>query len=185
MPIETPTLQPDRRDALKWIAVAGGAILASLIAVPAVLFLGDPLRRRSLGPPGKQNEADARWLPVAKMDVLYDGVPTQARVVSPSARDAWQRQGENPLGVVWLVRRGSHVTAFSSICPHAACFVDYDVAHGRFICPCHESAFALGGASLGGPAPRGLDALPVRVRDGKVWVRMVRFRGGIPSQEPL
>jgi menaquinol-cytochrome c reductase iron-sulfur subunit len=59
----------------------------------------------------------------------------------------------------------------SPICPHAGCEVLWEQSANRFSCPCHESFFAADGARISGPAPRGLDALPSRVQDGKLQVQ--------------
>ena len=51
--------------------------------------------------------------------------------------------------------------AYSAICPHAGCTVQY-AGSDRFVCPCHGSAFnALTGAVLNGPAPTGLTPIPI------------------------
>ncbi len=51
--------------------------------------------------------------------------------------------------------------AFSAICPHAGCTVQY-AGSDRFVCPCHGSAFnALTGAVLNGPAATGLTPIPI------------------------
>lgn len=52
--------------------------------------------------------------------------------------------------------------AFSTVCPHQGCAVT-TVTNGEIICPCHRSAFGLDGAVRSGPAPRGLDPVPVTV----------------------
>jgi menaquinol-cytochrome c reductase iron-sulfur subunit len=75
------------------------------------------------------------------------------------------------------------VTAFSSVCPHLGCGVD--VARDGFACPCHGSAFDLEGHVRGGPAPRGLDPLEVRITEGDeraVLVRYRRFAIGTPER---
>lgn len=60
-------------------------------------------------------------------------------------------------------------TAFAPQCPHEGCKVN--PANQRFVCPCHSSAFDMStGDVLGGPAPRGLTALPVKVSNGRVIV---------------
>jgi Rieske Fe-S protein len=82
-----------------------------------------------------------------------------------------------------LVRDGERVRALSTVCPHAGCSVDWDEARARFACPCHDSAFALDGATVAGPAPRGLDALDCTVEAGRVRVVYRRFRPGVKSRE--
>lgn len=56
------------------------------------------------------------------------------------------------------------VHAFSSICPHQGCQVD-GVSDNTITCPCHFSVFsAQDGAVINGPAPTGLEAIPVGVQ---------------------
>jgi Rieske Fe-S protein len=62
------------------------------------------------------------------------------------------------------------VRAYSAVCTHAGCTVA-DVASGTINCPCHGSRFAIAdGSVVGGPAPRPLAAVAVRV-DGDRIVR--------------
>jgi Rieske Fe-S protein len=69
---------------------------------------------------------------------------------------------------------------FSSICPHLGCRYNWVADQKRFICPCHGSQFGIQGEHLAGPAPRGLDPLPFRVKDGKAEVTWIQYK----SQEP-
>lgn len=59
--------------------------------------------------------------------------------------------------------------AYSAICPHAGCTVQYN-PNGTFVCPCHGSTFdALTGAVEIGPAPRGLTAIPITISQNKIY----------------
>lgn len=71
---------------------------------------------------------------------------------------------------VVLTRSSSDaVHGFSAVCTHQGCPVT-GVEDGAIVCPCHGSRFdALSGDVLAGPAPRGLSAIPVVVRDGGVY----------------
>lgn len=54
--------------------------------------------------------------------------------------------------------------AFSAICSHAGCTVQYRSGPRQFSCPCHGSVFDGGtGAVQGGPAPTALRRIPVQV----------------------
>ena len=56
-------------------------------------------------------------------------------------------------------------------CTHLGCAVPWDQAEGKFICPCHASAFELDGDVLNPPAPRPLDRFPVLIdADGMIAV---------------
>jgi Rieske Fe-S protein len=67
---------------------------------------------------------------------------------------------------------------FSSICPHLGCRFEWTPDANRFICPCHGSQFGVEGAKLAGPAPRGLDPLPFREKDGKAQVTWIQYKSG-------
>lgn len=59
------------------------------------------------------------------------------------------------------------VVAFSAICTHQGCTVAPD---GKILkCPCHGSTYnAFTGDNTGGPAPRPLPEITVKVRGGKI-----------------
>ena len=63
------------------------------------------------------------------------------------------------------------VVAYSGVCTHAGCDVTlWQAETRRFRCPCHESEFDPRdkGRVVGGPAPRRLPQLPVKVVDGVI-----------------
>jgi Rieske Fe-S protein len=60
------------------------------------------------------------------------------------------------------------VVAFTAICSHQGCLLT--PAGKEFVCPCHASKFdAMTGKVLVGPATVALAAVPVHVKDGKVF----------------
>ena len=64
------------------------------------------------------------------------------------------------LGNFFLVADAKGVYAVSSLCTHAGCSVH--AAGGAFECPCHGSAFDLGGVVTAGPAKLPLRHFAVR-----------------------
>ena len=61
--------------------------------------------------------------------------------------------------------------AFSSVCPHAGCQVQYARSADEFVCPCHGARFDGTGNLLEGPARRSLDTITVAAgRDGQLYV---------------
>jgi rieske iron-sulfur protein len=63
------------------------------------------------------------------------------------------------------------IVAYSGICTHTGCDVTlWQAETRRFRCPCHESEFDPRdrGRVVGGPAPRRLPRLPVKVVDGAI-----------------
>ncbi|RME72022.1 MAG: Rieske (2Fe-2S) protein [Chloroflexi bacterium] len=55
-------------------------------------------------------------------------------------------------------------------CTHLGCAVPWEPTEGRFMCPCHASAFDAKGNVLNPPAPRAMDLFPVLIEDGIVKV---------------
>lgn len=171
--IEIPEGDPGRRRFLKIATCAIGGGIGIVVAVPAVKFLLYPVGEKVV------SSADEP-LDLLALDQLQVGAPpTRVIVVARSVRDAWASQTDVALGAVWLTRpEGDKVVAFSSVCPHLGCAVQFDAGAGHYKCPCHESAFTATGEYMSGPAERGLDPLEVTVDKGRVLVKWVRFAQG-------
>jgi Rieske Fe-S protein len=70
-------------------------------------------------------------------------------------------------------RAADGIVAYTVICPHTGCDVTGWIADQAILeCPCHSSLYNPrdGGAVLGGPAPRPLPALPLKLLEGKITV---------------
>ena len=177
----TPSTQTDRRGFFKkFLAIVLGGV-ATIIPVAAGLtvFL-DPLRRKSSG---------KTFVRVATLDALSnDGAPRKFPVLADRV-DAWNKFNNVPIGAVYLRRTAEDkVEALNVVCPHAGCFVDFKSERGKFLCPCHNSVFALDGkiADASSPAARGLDTLDVELRNGKeIWVEFQNFRAGHAEKIPV
>ncbi|MDE2572801.1 MAG: ubiquinol-cytochrome c reductase iron-sulfur subunit [bacterium] len=71
---------------------------------------------------------------------------------------------------------------FSPICPHLGCHYNWDQASTKFICPCHGSVYDKFGKHLAGPAPRGLDPLPLREQSGKAEITWIQYETAVPDR---
>ncbi len=71
---------------------------------------------------------------------------------------------------------------FSPICPHLGCYYAWSDAQNRFMCPCHGSQYTFDGTHIAGPAPRGLDPLPLRERNGNAEVTWIVYQSNIPQR---
>jgi len=171
----------DRRG---FFARAGSIILGGLAAVVPLLaglrVLLDPLRRST---------RDAGSVFVTTLQALpEDGVPRKFDVVADRV-DAWNTYRQVPIGAVYLRRApGQGVSALNVVCPHAGCFVNVAADKASFMCPCHDSSFALDGAikNPSSPSPRAMDGLEVEIRDGdQVWVRFRNFQPGHKEKIPV
>jgi len=71
---------------------------------------------------------------------------------------------------------------FSSICPHLGCRVKWHSDDKEFVCPCHGSKYDFDGKKTYGPAPRGLDPLPLREKDGTAQITWIQYKGSQPDR---
>jgi Rieske Fe-S protein len=71
---------------------------------------------------------------------------------------------------------------FSSICPHLGCRFNLDDGKSKFACPCHGSQFTVYGEHVAGPAPRGLDPLPIEEKGGVAQITWIRYKQGEPTR---
>src|SRR5262249_11134543 len=125
----------DRRSLLKWATHGLGALFGLLLGVPALAYLVDA-RNRPAPKRGMRR--------VARLKELEIGKPKQV-VIYDTRRDAWTLHPNDVVGRVWLVRQDDNkVDAFTTICPHLGCSVDWRADQGErglFICPCHNGTF--------------------------------------------
>jgi Rieske Fe-S protein len=147
-------------------AAVGGPVFASFLA---------PRKIRTVTGGGEPMD-------YGKLEEVPIGVP-QKRDVVAETRDAWDRSDAKVIGALWLVRHADHVGAYSAVCPHLGCSIGFDAGKQVFYSPCHDSAFAKDdGAWLKGPAPRGMDPLPLEIKDGRIVITYKRFVLGIKQR---
>jgi Rieske Fe-S protein len=88
--------------------------------------------------------------------------------------------------LIWTNKKDFPYIAFSGKCPHLGCafkWRQHKTLGQVFLCPCHLSIYDASGKVLDGPAPRALDALPIRVSaSGEVEVVDMEFKAGVKSQ---
>lgn len=172
--------QPDRRSFLaRTAAIVIGGLITLVPPAAGLLVFFDPLRRKT--------DAGKAVLVTSLASLPENGEPRKFSVLATRV-DAWNRTPNVPVGAVYLQRLGNGgVRAFNVVCPHAGCFVDYRSGQREYLCPCHNSSFALDGRVLDpkSPSPRGLDELPVEVRNGgEIWVTFQNFRPGVKDKVP-
>jgi len=143
------TLQPDptrRRFINWWLGTTAGAFLAS------VLY---PVTRYLIPPEIAESTAASVTLPV-KLDEVK---PNSGHIFKFGNRPAI------------LVRTASgDLKAFSAVCTHLNCTVQYRADLSHIWCACHNGHFDLNGQNIEGPPPRPLDAFVVNVRGAQIVV---------------
>jgi cytochrome b6-f complex iron-sulfur subunit len=81
-----------------------------------------------------------------------------------------------PAGGFYLARlEDGGFLALSRRCTHLGCTVPWVEEEGRFVCPCHASAFDVRGQVVNPPAPRALDRYEVRIENRIVKVNLLNI----------
>ena len=173
------TDDPDRRKFLKVATCALGGGVGLVVAAPALRLLVDPAGKTTVTTPREP-------LDLGMIDRFRVGAePRRVEIVAPVVKDAWNSARNVVLGAAFVRRTAdTKVEALSSVCPHLGCAVGWDQGAGNFLCPCHDSRFAVEGAKISGPSERGLDPLPVTLtKDGRLQLVWKRFKLDTPSRE--
>jgi len=71
---------------------------------------------------------------------------------------------------VYVQRLEQGFIAFSAICTHLKCIVNWNEVKKMFECPCHGAKFNPNGEVLEGPPPRPLDLLKLQIVEEKIVV---------------
>ena len=168
---------PDRRKFLKVTTCALGAGAGLALVIPTLRLIAAPGSAITVTGPSEP-------LDLGLVDSLRLGAkPTKVEVIAPIVKDAWTAAHNVVLGAAYLTLADGKVSALSAVCPHLGCAIGWD--DKSYLCPCHDSTFGIDGARIKGPAERGLDPLPVTVRDGRLQLTWVRYRAGGSSREPV
>jgi menaquinol-cytochrome c reductase iron-sulfur subunit len=169
----------DRRRFLKVATCTLGGGVGVVMAAPVVRFLVDPAGETTVTAPTEP-------IDVGNLDGFVVGDdPKRVDLVAPVIKDAWIAAKNVVLGAAWIRRVGpDKLEAWSAVCPHLGCAIGWDPAQKNYLCPCHNSRFAPGGDMLTGPSKRGLDPLPIAVKDGRLQLTWVRFKNGGATREP-
>lgn len=164
-----------RRGFLGLLAAGGLGLIALAAPVGAgILSVLSPMRWKSQA---------GKFYRIAPLTSLpEDGTPQKYPVIVPERKDGWTIFRNESAGKIFLRRVGEgKIEAFSDVCPHAGCTIDFDKKESRYCCPCHLAYFALDGKRLqeDSQSPRDMDRLDgVELRDGEVWVKFEKFQVG-------
>ena len=138
---------PDRRRFVNWfLATSVGAFLA------AVLY---PVSRYLVPPEVGESTAGTVTLPIKPDDVKANS----GQIFKFGSRPGL------------LVRTVSgELRAFSAVCTHLNCTVQYRADVSHIWCACHNGHYDLNGKNIEGPPPRPLDGFVVNVRGNQIVV---------------
>ncbi len=139
--------EPSRRGFIDWfLGTMAGALLL------AVLY---PVVRYSVPPRSGEPTAASVTLDIQPSDMQ----PNSGRIF---------KFGNRP-GILVRTSAGE-LRAFSAVCTHLNCTVQYRPDLSHIWCACHNGHFDLNGKNIAGPPPRPLEALVVNVRGQQIVV---------------
>jgi cytochrome b6-f complex iron-sulfur subunit len=145
--VGTSSPKSSRRSFVNWLlgTSAGGFVVAMLY----------PVTRYIIPPEAGESSASSVSLPFGPDEIARN-----------SAKPF--RFGNVP-GILVRTESGE-LRAFSAVCTHLQCTVQYreDISH--IWCACHNGHFDLTGRNIQGPPPRPLDAFEVNVRGDEIVV---------------
>lgn len=73
---------------------------------------------------------------------------------------------------ILLHHKDNSWTAFSAVCTHLGCTVQFEPQNERIFCACHGGSYDIHtGEPTGGPPPKGLKPYQVEVLDGKIIIK--------------
>jgi cytochrome b6-f complex iron-sulfur subunit len=138
-----------RRNVVRWLL--GGGFAASLVSFlyPAIKFMNPPDI-----PEASVNEVSA--------GKVQDLKPNSGRIV---------KFGSLPVILVRVSE--TEWRAFSGVCTHLNCTVQYQQSSRQIWCACHNGLYNLNGQVVSGPPPRPLDPYAVHVRGDEVVISRI------------
>lgn len=141
------------------------AAMAAALGVPAAIYLLLPPRA------GKEDQ----WVEAGDITRLEPNSPTEM-TFRRNRVDGWKITSEK--ATAWVVKRPDRsVVAFGPQCTHLGCAYHWDDGKSQFLCPCHNSVFAVDGRVIAGPAPRPLDRYEAKVEGRKLLLGRLIPRG--------
>lgn len=162
-----------RRSFFAWVTAGISTFIGISLAVPIIGYIISPAFRRQ----------EKNWVTVGKLDELPVGEPIDLQYTE-TVQDGWLKKSSTK--GIWAVKhQDNQVTVFSPICPHLGCGYRWEKTDGLFKCPCHGSIYDIDGNVKGGPAPRPLDTLPVKVENGQLLVIYQQFKSGLSQKVEL
>jgi Rieske Fe-S protein len=108
-------------------------------------------------------------------------IPKKTEGTGDGGRVLASKTEDLPSGVGKVVAMGSKpvivvngeagIKAFSAVCTHLGCIVEYDQTSRDILCPCHDGHFnSTNGAVVSGPPPAPLPTVNVVVEDDSIFL---------------
>ena len=169
-----------RRAFLARVTATLGALASAAAVVPGLGLLLAPLRKLTVREP-------AALVRVASEHEVRPDKPLRVTAVGEH-QDAWLRLDHVALGSCWLVRadEAAPVRAFSTVCPHLGCGVDYDDNSAQVRLPLPRLLLRpVRAAACRARRRAASTSWTSRPRGASCGCAMQRFRTGTSSKEPI
>jgi Rieske Fe-S protein len=135
-----------KRDFLKVVLGSGLAALAGAVLYPIITYLKPPV----------QAEVEVKSVSAGKMG----DIPRESGKIV--------KFGSKP---VILVRTAAdELRAFSAVCTHLDCTVQFNKDIGMIWCACHNGKYDLTGRNVAGPPPRPLEPYKVIIQGDEILI---------------
>jgi Rieske Fe-S protein len=135
-----------RRDFLNYILGFSFFALLSAVLYPIFLYLKPP----------KAQEVDVSNLKIAKTTEIENGSSKMFKI------------GNKP-GILIRTNEGEF-KAFSAVCTHLDCTVQYKKDENLIWCACHNGRYDLNGKNISGPQPAPLTPYNITVQKDEIFV---------------
>ncbi len=144
--VQSQPVQKSRRDFLKYLLNLGVVGFAASIFYPLIAYLKPP----------KQNEVVVSSVSAGKLSAFEKD---SGKII---------RFGSKP--VIVIRTASGDVRAFSAICTHLGCTVQFRKDFGTIWCACHNGKYDLNGKNISGPPPRPLDAYKAIIKGDEIII---------------
>ncbi len=114
---------------------------------------------RYLTPPKGPGEASPTSVLAGTVDELK---PNSGEII---------KYGRKP--VILIRTEAGEYRAFTAICTHLECIVQYRPDFQHIWCACHNGHYNLQGINISGPPPRPLEPFKVNIKEGKIFVSKI------------
>ncbi|MGD0589719.1 MAG: Rieske (2Fe-2S) protein [Bacteroidota bacterium] len=135
-----------KRDFLRWVLAGGVTAFLGAVLYPIFAYLIPP----------KQAEVEVSSVKAGKLSEMEK---ESGKIIKFGAKP------------VILIRTATgEVRAFSAVCTHLDCTVQFRKDFGMIWCACHNGKYDLNGRNISGPPPRPLDEFRVVVQGDEILI---------------
>jgi Rieske Fe-S protein len=149
----------DRKGFVKIVTAALGSLMAAIIGLPVIQYFISPALTKA---------AEEDWISLGELENYPLGIPTLFNFTLTKV-NGWERSSQS-YGVFVLRKSPEDVTAFSDVCTHLSCRVNWNESDQQYACPCHAAYFDIDGEVISGPPPRALDQYEIKVESNQLFI---------------